>query len=177
MNHQPIEWTSAFPGQRPPFAPGNELPLKHGARSPRRVDPIADALVEQVRTTPGLEYLGESRFEFEVRAWAAAEARVALLEAWIDGMGPDKAGTAPKGGTPPLGLLLKYETAAANARSRLGLNPTSWVSIRRNLAGIVNADAQTQHLGALAEAGRHAAAGRQDSATTQAQITDAEVVE
>lgn len=41
-------WVPAFTGQRPPLAPNNTLAVTHGARSPRVVEPIAQALKAEV---------------------------------------------------------------------------------------------------------------------------------
>ena len=50
------EWKPAFEGQRPPFLPGNEANLIHGARSERRVGPLAEriSLLAQWETRPGV---------------------------------------------------------------------------------------------------------------------------
>jgi hypothetical protein len=50
---QETAWVPAFPSQRPPFAPGNEVAATyHGAYSPRRVDPLAAELVAVVLDDP-----------------------------------------------------------------------------------------------------------------------------
>jgi hypothetical protein len=42
-------WTPAFPGQRPPFAPGNQAATKAGDRALLRLRPRAAELAEQIR--------------------------------------------------------------------------------------------------------------------------------
>jgi hypothetical protein len=37
-------WTPEFPGQRQPFTDGNEAAVTHGARSERRVGPLAEQI-------------------------------------------------------------------------------------------------------------------------------------
>jgi hypothetical protein len=50
---QETTWVPAFPSQRPPFEPGNQLATTyHGAYSPRRVDPLAAELVAVVLDDP-----------------------------------------------------------------------------------------------------------------------------
>ncbi len=41
-------WTPAFPGQRPPFEPGNKVGLKHGAYATLRLGPRVDELAEAI---------------------------------------------------------------------------------------------------------------------------------
>lgn len=43
------DWTPAFPGQRPPFEPGNQVAVRHGAFSKLRLEPRAAELVDEIR--------------------------------------------------------------------------------------------------------------------------------
>lgn len=139
---QPDVWVPEFPGQRPPFAPGNPwtvgpgnvLAVTHGAYSQRVVGPIADALVEAVRADPGVGYLSTPSYQPALRAWAAAEARVIALEAWIERIGMEAATDSGRGKTPPLELLRQWEASALTHRGRLGLDPLSRARLGRDVA-------------------------------------------
>lgn len=50
-------WVPKFPGQRPPFTPGNEMAVKHGAGSPRKVAPIAAELMQELFADETVSYL------------------------------------------------------------------------------------------------------------------------
>jgi hypothetical protein len=82
-------WEPEFPGQRPPFAPGNRLAvggvgdLRHGAYPPRRTDPLAAELVDLVLTDPATQYLQAPHWRPAVWAWAKAEAQCQLLEEYL----------------------------------------------------------------------------------------------
>lgn len=43
------EWVPAFPGQRPPFQPGHELSLKHGAYASVALGPRVAELADELR--------------------------------------------------------------------------------------------------------------------------------
>ena len=49
---EPGTWTPQFPGQRPPFQPGNEQALVTGHRSERYVGPLAERIAEGLLTDP-----------------------------------------------------------------------------------------------------------------------------
>jgi hypothetical protein len=117
--------------QRPPFEPGNEVAVRHGAYSPRRVDPLARELVDQALADEALAYLRAPRWRAGVWAWARAEARVQLLTEWLADHreGVDELGTV----APVLGALLRWEVRASNARTWLGLDPLSAARLGRDV--------------------------------------------
>ena len=123
------EWTPAFAGQRPPFQPGHTLSMRHGAHSPRVVDPIAaELLAEVLEASP---YLRDAAYLPAVESWAKAEARVQLLEAWVDEHGPfDAHGRTSSA----MNLLTKWTSIAMNHRTRLGLDPLSRARLGRDVA-------------------------------------------
>ncbi|MBT8159320.1 MULTISPECIES: hypothetical protein [Arthrobacter] len=137
----PEGWTPEFEGQRPPFAPGNELAVKHGARSPRKVDPVAEALAVELLADDALAYLRAPRFAAAVQAWAQAEAKVALVADWLDGMGMEQATQSGQGRMSPLELWRKLDSAAAGHRARLGLDPLSAARLGKDVAQGRQADA------------------------------------
>ena len=137
--------TGSAPATRPPrgyswqpFQPGHELTLKHGAFSPRRVDPIAAGLVDQVLADPQCSDLESPRWRAALWAWARAEAQVQLLDAWLA-----KAGEQSGDGVGDLDaeavrsaylLLHRAETRATTQRGRLGLDPLSAARLGRDRA-------------------------------------------
>ena len=118
-----------FPGQRPPFPPGNELSLKHGAHSERTLAPIAEAWVKTaLEQAP---YLRDPSYEPALLAWARFEAKCDLLHDWIDNNSLiDGNGHA----TPAAKLLPTYEGRAAALRATLGMDPISRAKLQRDAA-------------------------------------------
>lgn len=118
-------------GSWPPFQPGHELSTRHGAYSPRRVDPLAAELVDLVLADPTCAYLQAARWRAGLWAWARAEARVQLLTEWLadHGEGVDSDGSI----APALTALRMWEVRASNARSRLGLDPLSAARLGRDV--------------------------------------------
>lgn len=137
-------WVPEFPGQRPPFAEGNEMAVKHGATSPRKVDPVAQALAVELLADGSVEYLRAPRYASAVQAWALAEAKCALISAWVDGMPIERAAESKQGQTSPLELLRKWEATAQTHRSRLGLDPVSAARLGKDLAQTKQADVATE---------------------------------
>lgn len=122
----------------PPFEPGNEVALRHGAYSPRKVEPLANELVERVvaqaqaaeSPTP---WLRDVTYAPAVWAWARAEARVQLLEEWLmsrGSVGVDAEGEVQGAAK----LLTRYEASAARARQALGLDPLSRARLGKDVA-------------------------------------------
>mgnify|MGYP005813185535 CR=1 FL=1 len=114
--------------RHPPFEKDNTLQLRHGARSPRVVNPLADALVaEAVEASP---YLQAPEYEAAVQAWARAEAQAMLLQKWVDDNGlVNRFGKV----SDVEQALHRAETRAANARARLGLDPLSRARLGRDV--------------------------------------------
>lgn len=157
----PDGWVPEFPGQRPPFQPGHELSMKHGAGSPRKRDPIAQALAAELLMDDSVGYLKAPRFAAAVQAWAQAEAKVALISDWVDSMPIEKAAESKQGSTSALELLRKWETTASTHRARLGLDPVSAAKLGRDVSQGRQADAATAltRMRSEAEARRAAEAG------------------
>jgi hypothetical protein len=111
------------------FQPGDEVRLEHGARSKRRVDPVAAELVEALLADrPDLAAYPEA-----VWGWARAEARCLLFADWHAQVGYlDEAGNVRGGGH-----VAKAETQAARLRERLGLDPVADVQLQRAKAEAV----------------------------------------
>jgi hypothetical protein len=117
------------PPRHPDFTEGNVVALKHGAGSPRVVDPLAAELVADALTAvPDLE---RPEYRATVEAWAREEARCRLLSAWLNQHGlMDDEGRL----RPAEQALHRAETRATNLRSRLGLDPLSTARLGRDKA-------------------------------------------
>lgn len=129
-------WTPGFPGQRPPFEPGNEVAARHHAYSPRRVDPLAVEIRSAVLTDPATDYLQAPRYAPALWAWARAEAQVQLLSEYLA-----KAGEATEDGVGDLDedrvrsaylLLHRAEARALSGRRALGLDPLAAARLGRD---------------------------------------------
>lgn len=153
------QWVPEFEGQRPPFEagnsvgrqfePGHELMVStHGAYSPRKVDPLAAELVDQVLADPGMPaHVKAPAYALELWTLARATAQIQLVSEWLAEQGErvDRKGRRPPGVIPGIGdpgdervrsallVLHRAETRAASARSRLGLTPTSAARLGRNV--------------------------------------------
>ena len=138
-------WTPAFPGQRPPF------PVTHGAYSPKRVDPVASGLVHDLLADEEVAYLRAGYFLPAIWAWARAEARVLLLTEWLADRPPTEGKPMPA-----LEQLRQWESTAAAARTRLGLDPTSRAKLLKDLAVTSAMGGNRSGLESLAERGRQA---------------------
>jgi len=117
-------------GSWPPFAPGNQVSIRHGAWSPRRVDPIAAELVEHALSSA--PYLVDPSYAPAVHAWADSEARAQLLRDYVNEHGLLDAKGRPR---PCLTDWHKFERRAAEGRARLGLDPLSRARLGRDVAG------------------------------------------
>jgi hypothetical protein len=112
-----------------PFKVGNEVRLRHGARSERRVDPVAAELVEALLADrPDLTAYPEA-----VWGWARAEARCLLFADWHAQVGYLDEGGNVRGG----GHVAAAENQAARLRERLGLDPLADATLRKAQAEAV----------------------------------------
>ena len=155
-SQQAAGWTPEFDGQRPPFRPGHEQSLVHGAHSERHVGPLAAQIAAELLADPDTPaHLHESLFASSLIAWARAEAICQLLWRYLEGQDDIAAAmtevttgieteeatnrkttrkTAGKRVASVLDTLRRYETLAGNLRGRLGLDPASAARIGRDLA-------------------------------------------
>jgi hypothetical protein len=159
MSVQEPEWTPEFRGQRPPFPPGNELAVQHGAYSPRKVDPLAREILEAVLSDPETAYLQAPRYAAARWAWARAEAEAQLLTEYLAARAKetdDGIGDLEQRRVRTAYLLLhRAEARAADGRKALGLDPRSWVALKRDKgvgagAQMVGAAKLMEQLSALA---------------------------
>jgi hypothetical protein len=91
VNGTPAEWVPESPAQLPPYGPGNQAGVRHGARTAAIRDPVAEELKVWAASQPGNEYLREERNAFALNDWAQAQARVLLMQAYASGQAVDEA--------------------------------------------------------------------------------------
>lgn len=130
------DWVPAFEGQRPPFPPGHEVNLRHGAFT-KRVDELAVLLIDQVLSDPTTAYLSAPRWTAELAAWARAESQVQLLERWLGKLRDDAGGVedlADERVRSAQLFLHRAEARAASRRKELGLTPLSAARLNRDKA-------------------------------------------
>lgn len=138
-----------------PFEAGNTAAEVHGARSERRVAPLAAEIERDARALPTWpEYLTEPTYGAAVAAWCRAEAVVELLWRWLAEQDPLDALASTsettteveefRGGSRSrskgrrvesvLAQLARWEATAARQRQRLGLDPLSRARLGRDHA-------------------------------------------
>lgn len=133
--------------ERPPFEPGNDVALRHGAYSERAIAERAEQVHgELLAVAP---YLDEPRFIPAVQRYLSAASREALLDEHI------RTVTAEKGAGAVPARAWEQATAAARLAAKLGsdlgLDPIGHARIRALSAG---AEATESSLTDLAAEGR-----------------------
>jgi hypothetical protein len=112
-----------------PFRPGHTLSTRHGAYSPRKVDPLAAELVE--RTAPTVTWWQQCDMP-AVWAWARVEARIQLVTEYLAEVGGDLTDDGEVRAAAD--LLTRLESQAMNHRARIGLDPLSRARLGRDVA-------------------------------------------
>ncbi len=131
---------------RAPFAPGNSVSVRHGAKSTRRMEALADAKLAEIRSQASWI---EDVDQHTLRAWLVAEARCDTLRRHTDLHGLVDEKGRPTGAAD---FLIRCERQASDLRSRLGLDPLSRGRLGRDVAvAHAVADAAVR---STAEAGR-----------------------
>ena len=127
----PEGWVPEFPGQRPPFMPGNQWraelgndkAVTHGVYSDVRVEALAKQIVKRLRATEGLDYLSAPRFTGPLWDYARARARSNMYHEWCDALPIEQQTQAERGVTPPLEKARQLSVRAAGLGARIGLQP------------------------------------------------------
>jgi hypothetical protein len=107
--------------------------MRHGAYSPRRVDPLAVELVEGVLADDVVSFLRQPAYRSALWAWGRAEARVQLLAEHLGDHETNGCRSCAKCVRWDE-QLRKWESAAATQRARLGLDPLSRARLGRDVA-------------------------------------------
>jgi hypothetical protein len=137
-------------GSWPPFQPGHEISLRHGARSDRFVEPLAAAFRDVLlQDRPDLSAYPEA-----VAAWATAEARCERLRVWTAEHGL----VGEDGKVVNSHDILMFEVQAARFRAQLGLDPISDALLQKSRADAV---LTVVDLESIRQRGREALARRQ----------------
>lgn len=162
-----------FAGQRAPFGRGHELSTTHGARSERRLLPLAREHVAALLADPQTpSYLSDPSYGRSLLAYGRAEAVCDLLAGWLSEQsvedalsevtksserseqegGRGKRLTVSRRTASVIDQLAKWEKVAAHLRSDLALPPLSRARVARDLGLAVRSQAEA--VAALAERGR-----------------------
>jgi hypothetical protein len=138
----------------PPFQPGHTVNLVHGARCEKMIAPRAQALETAVMESAEFPDLVRSPvFRMSLTAWTRAEAVASLLYEYIAGLEPGEMMTPRLAGTrAPVDLWRTAESHAAKLRGELGLTPTGYAKISRDLG--LAGRAADEALERMASAGR-----------------------
>jgi hypothetical protein len=115
--------------RHPNFEPGNVIGLRHGAFSPRRVDPLAAELVRTV--TADVDWLRDCDRP-SLWAWARVEARIQLVSEYLADSGGDIGDDDTV--RPAADLLTRLEAQASGMRSKLGFDPLSRARLGRDVS-------------------------------------------
>lgn len=134
VNPDGTPWTPDFDGQRPPFQPGNQLSVTHGAYSSRRTDPIARRLLEEIASDPTTSYLAAPKYHAQLWQWAQAQAKVEAISEYVDELPLDMAMDSDRGKISPLDLLRKWMTTAQGLASTMGFTPASAARLGKDVA-------------------------------------------
>lgn len=148
-------WTPEFPGQRPPFAPGNDYrfeegnkaALTHGADSAELVAKDAQGIVQRVLADPELGYLHRPTFAPTLTRYARLRARAdrfaRALEQHADTgcMHCERCESLDE-------RWQKAETTAGRAAEKLGLDPLSRARLLNLLAETTAAESRHEEAGA-----------------------------
>jgi hypothetical protein len=131
----------------PPFQPGHTLTLKHGATSPRVLQPVADQLAAGLGEVA--PWTSAAAFAGSVASWAHAEAQAYLLRRYLDEHGLVDEEGQPR---PASRMLEQVEGRLAGLRGQLGLTP---LALGKSLATLsqVDGDRGAEGLEALRAAG------------------------
>lgn len=134
------DWSPAFAGQRPPFAPGNTYAVRHGASRDRFVAPLAAQIEADLLASRHAPWLAAPELADDVHALAVAMASERLVEEYLDRVpmsfvealdvagDPDAARDDALLARSVLGAMERSRLMsgrAARLRTRLGLDPLS----------------------------------------------------
>ncbi len=123
---EPGEWVPEFAGQRPPFEKGNEAAMRHGAKSPRKIEEVARRVSDELaeRFPLALDY------PETLTALARVESVTRLLLADIISNGVH----GKDGRKGVVARYLSAERTGAMLRKSLGMTPESEASVARDRA-------------------------------------------
>lgn len=137
INPDTGEWSPAYPGQRPPFMPGNTVNQTHGAYSESLIGPARDAILRRMLTDPDMpDHLRHPMWMDARKDYAVVQAMSDRVVAWIEQM-PVEQMMEPRGasgqGKSAGELALMFLDRAMKHRGRLGLDPLAYARLRKDL--------------------------------------------
>jgi hypothetical protein len=115
-----------------PFKPGNFAGVRHGARSPRIVSPIAEELTEEIRKAA--PWLKRDAFAPAVQSLAWVQAQLYLLRGFVDEHGPL---TEDGEVRHVMHLMGQLERQGARLMAECGMTPASQANLLSTLAGVL----------------------------------------
>lgn len=132
-------WVPAFPGQRPPFAEGNELAVQHGAYSTLHLAPRAAELAAELRAVvPAYSPADEPMVRMLAIVLARVERATAALEKVDDAAEGNEVGVYLGDGAESMRRLREDSRGWINTARRLandlGLTPTSRARLGLDIA-------------------------------------------
>jgi hypothetical protein len=134
-------------GSWPPFAEGNTAALRHGATSPRVLQPIADRLAEGLAELA--PWTSAASFAGATASWSWAEAQAHVLRVYLDEHGLVDDDGQPR---PASRMLEQVEGRLAGLRGQLGLTPLALGKLLATLSQ-VDSERGQEGLEALRAAG------------------------
>ena len=121
--------------------------MKHGARSLRVLQPLADRLAAGLGEVA--PWTGAAAFAGSVASWAWAEAQAHVLRMYLDEVGTVDEDGQPR---PAAGMLAQVEGRLAGLRAQLGLTPLALGKLLATLSQ-VDSERGQEGLEALRAAG------------------------
>lgn len=134
VNPDGSPWEPEFGGQRPPFQPGNDLAVTHGAYSRSRTDPIARRFIEEIVSDEATAYLAAPAYHSTLWNWAMLMAQCELIQTYIEGMSFAEASNSSRGAVSPLDLLARFTRSALTLAKELGLTPLSRARLGKSIS-------------------------------------------
>ncbi len=153
-----------------PFARDNGAAVKHGARSPKIVAPLADSLVTEI--VAAMPVLGEPRFARAVRAWAVAEARCERMRSYMATVSPAEASAEKGSGS----YELQAERLALRLREGLALDLASAARVDYNGSAAGSEAARSMVSRLFADVRRVVGEGREEEVEHAAVVREGSMV-
>jgi hypothetical protein len=129
---------------RPDFEEGNWLALKHGARSARKVAPVAEEIVRRLPVVA--PWTARPAFAGAVASYSWVEAQLVLLRVYVSEHGVLDSDGEPRGAA---NYMDKLERRASSLRVELGLGPQSLAKLLSSLTSVAVAGGDEDGLAAL----------------------------
>jgi hypothetical protein len=127
-------WTEKFENQRPPFQPGNQLAVTHGAYSTERTDPIAQRYIQEVCSDPATSYLRSPAYHAMLWQWGVLMAQCELITVHMASMTFEERTNSDRGKTSPMDLYTRFSGRALALAKEMGFTPRSRAGLGKDVA-------------------------------------------